>query len=68
VLPVTLADIQRACDLLTLHGTRIKSRDAVHAATMLNNDVTHLISADTHFYAIEEIVRIDPRKPARLKR
>ncbi len=68
VLPVTLADIQRACDLLTRYGTRIKSRDAVHAATMLNNDVTHLISADTHFDAIEGITRIDPRKPARLKR
>ena len=34
---------------------------------MNTNDLTHLISADTHFDAIEGITRVDPRRPARLK-
>jgi len=67
VLPVTLADMQLAFDLVGRHGTSLKSRDAVHAATMLNNGLTHLISADSHFDAIEGITRVDPRKAARLQ-
>lgn len=67
VLPVTLADMQRAFDLVDRYGTKIKSRDAVHAATMLNHGLTHLISADSHFDVIEGITRVDPRKAARLK-
>jgi hypothetical protein len=66
VLPVTLADMQVAFDLVARHGTAIRSRDAVHAATMLNNGLTHLISADSHFDAIGGITRVDPRKAARL--
>lgn len=62
VLPVTLADMQRAFDLVARYGTRIRSRDAVHAATMLNNGLTRIISTDTHFDHIEGITRIDPRK------
>lgn len=67
VLPVTLADMQRALDLFAGYGTKIRSRDAVHAATMLNNDLTHLFSTDSHFDVIEGITRVDPRKPPRLK-
>jgi len=65
VLPVTLADMRRAFDLVTRYGTDIMARDAVHAATMLNNGLTHLISADSHFDSIEGITRVDPRKAAR---
>ena len=68
VLPVTLSDMQLAFDLVGRHGTSIKSRDAVHAATLLNNGLTHLISADGHFDAIEGITRVDPRKAAQVKR
>lgn len=67
VLPVTLADMQRAFDLASRYGTAIRARDAVHAATMLNNGLTHLISADGHFDVIEGITRVDPRKAGRLK-
>lgn len=67
VLPVTLADMQGAFDLVGRYGTTIESRDAVHAATMLNHALTHLISADSHFDVIEGITRVDPRKAARLK-
>jgi predicted nucleic acid-binding protein len=67
VLPVTLADMRRAFDLVGRYGTAITCRDAVHAATMLSNGLTHLISADSHFDVIEGIARLDPQKAARLK-
>jgi predicted nucleic acid-binding protein len=67
VLPVTLADMRRAFDLVDRYGSEITGRDAVHAATMLNNNLTHMVSADSHFDAIEELTRLDPQKAARLK-
>ncbi len=67
VLPVTLADMLGAFDLVDRYRSEITGRDAVHAATMLNNDLTHIISADRHFDAIEGITRLEPQKAARLK-
>ena len=66
VLPVTLRDMQRAFELVERHGEAIAARDAVHAATMLNNGLTRLLSVDTHFDAIGGITRVDPRKATRL--
>jgi hypothetical protein len=66
VLPVTLRDMQRAFGLVERHGETIAARDAVHAATMLNNGLTYLLSADTHFDAIAGITRVDPRKASRI--
>jgi predicted nucleic acid-binding protein len=66
VLPVTLKDMQRAFGLVERHGEAIAARDAVHAATMLNNGVTRLFSADTHFDVIAGITRVDPRTATRL--
>lgn len=63
---MTLKDMQRAFELVERHGDAIAARDAVHAATMLNNGLTHLLSADTHFDAIAGITRVDPRKATRL--
>lgn len=65
VLPVALRDIRRACDIKDRLGTAVRSRDAVHAATMLNHGVTHLIGNDRHFDAIEGIRRVDPADLAR---
>jgi predicted nucleic acid-binding protein len=67
VLPVTLADMHRAFDLVARYGTTITSRDAVHAATTLNYGLKHIISVDSHFDVIEGITRVDPRRAARLK-
>ncbi len=64
VLPVTAPDMRQAFSLLERHGTAIAVRDAVHAATMLNNGLTHLVSADSHFDVIAEITRRDPRRVA----
>ena len=38
----------------------------MHAATMLNNDLTRILSADAHFNTITGITRVDPRKATRL--
>jgi predicted nucleic acid-binding protein len=60
-LPVTDADIRLAVDLFDVHRAMgVKPRDAVHAATMQNNGITHAISADGHFDRFTFITRIDP--------
>ncbi len=63
VLPVTLAEMQRAFALAERYETGITIRDAIHAATMLQHGITHIISADRHFDAIAEVTRIDPARP-----
>ena len=47
-----------ACDLIERH--KDLPRDAVHAATMRNNGLETIISADTHFDRIPGIRRADP--------
>jgi predicted nucleic acid-binding protein len=57
VLPVTLADTDRAKHLLTtVEG--ISARDAVHAGVMLNHDVVHIATFDEGFDRIEGVERL----------
>lgn len=58
VLPVTLADTDRARDLLR-SGCRVSVRDAVHAAVMLNNDVEAVATFDAGFDAIPGVRRLE---------
>ncbi|MEO5760772.1 MAG: type II toxin-antitoxin system VapC family toxin [Vicinamibacteria bacterium] len=56
VLPVSLADTDRARDLVrTQRGLSV--RDAVHAAVMLNNDVKEIATFDAGFDAVPGIKR-----------
>jgi hypothetical protein len=64
VLPVTVQDTDRALELLKTYP-RITSRDAIHASTMLNNDIKAILSTDPHFDLISGIRRVDPAKPKR---
>jgi len=57
VLPVTLADTDRARELLPL-STGLSVRDALHAAVMLNNEVTDIASFDAGFDRIAGIRRV----------
>jgi predicted nucleic acid-binding protein len=58
VLPVTLADTDRARQLVvSVPGASV--RDAVHAAVMLNNDVSRVASFDRGFDAFAGIARLD---------
>jgi len=68
VLSVTLADMQRAFDLADSYRGAITTRDAVHAATVLGNGLTHVVSADGHFDAIDGITRVAPDKGLRTHR
>jgi uncharacterized protein len=61
VLPVTLQDTDRALELLKQYP-QITSRDAIHAATMHNNGIKEILSADPHFDMIPGIRRIDPAR------
>jgi predicted nucleic acid-binding protein len=59
VFPVGVMDTDKALEILkTVNG--ITSRDAIHAATMINNGIKKIISTDSHFDLIPEITRIDP--------
>ncbi len=61
VFPVTLAETHRALQLMKANPA-IMSRDAIHAAAMINNAVKEIISTDSHFDLIPGIKRIDPGK------
>ena len=57
VLPVTLADTDRAKALLA-SSQGISVRDAVHAAVMLNQDVREIATFDEGFDQIDGIERL----------
>jgi uncharacterized protein len=57
VLPVTLADTDRARQLVT-GGSGIGVRDAMHAAVMLNHDVTTIATFDVAFDRIPGVTRL----------
>jgi len=61
ILPVEEIDLLLAIDLLEAYP-KIQTRDAFHAATMIHNGITEIISTDPHFDLIPEIRRIDPAK------
>ena len=58
VLPVTLADTDRAKILLTT-TEGVSARDAVHAAVMLNHDVTRIATFDVGFDRIDGVERME---------
>lgn len=61
ILPITLTDIARARELSVGYPT-LDTRDLIHIAVMLNNDLTHILSADAHFDLVGEIERIPPEQ------
>ena len=59
VLAVESADLALACELLEDHPA-LPVRDAIHAATMRNQGLARLISADAHFDEVPGLVRTAP--------
>ena len=57
VLPVTLADTDRAKEIVC-SGAKVSVRDAVHAAVMHNNGLTALASYDDGFDQLKGIKRL----------
>ena len=61
IMPVTEDDLRLAVDLFDTHrGVGMRPRDAIHAATMRNNGISRLISADRDFDHLDFVTRIDP--------
>jgi predicted nucleic acid-binding protein len=56
LLPVTQDDLLTACDLIELYPA-LPTRDAIHAATMLNNGISEIVTADGHFDNVRGIRR-----------
>lgn len=63
VFPVELQDVQRAKEIL-LSSASISARDALHLAVMEHHGVKRILSFDSGFLEIPEVVRL-PSKPAR---
>ena len=62
ILPVTEADIRLTIELVEQYkNSGIKPRDAINAATLKNNKIKRLISADKDFDNLDFITRIDPK-------
>lgn len=59
VLPVTVTDVARA-RLLSRQYPSLPARDLIHVATMLQNGISVIISADRHFDLVPEVTRRDP--------
>jgi predicted nucleic acid-binding protein len=57
VLPVTLADTDRAKILMT-GTTQVGARDAIHAAVMLNHDLDEIATFDEGFDRIDGVRRL----------
>lgn len=57
VLSATLADTDRACDLVC-GAAGLSARDAVHAAVMLNHEVEWIATFDTGFDRVPGIHRL----------
>src|SRR5262245_55146200 len=60
VLPVTLADTDRARSML-VGSPGVTARDAVHAAVMLNHDIAEIATFDEGFDRIAGIRRVPLR-------
>lgn len=61
ILPVTEKEVSLAMEIMESHP-QIETRDAFHAATMINNGIKEIISTDPHFDIIPQITRIDPQR------
>ncbi len=60
IYPITLLEVERALSLLKEFPSSINTRDAIHAATMMNKGIEKILSTDLHFDIIPGIERIAP--------
>lgn len=59
IFSVKVEDTNKALELLKNYPS-LTTRDAIHAATMINNGIKTILSTDPHFDLIPEIKRISP--------
>lgn len=66
LLSVTPAVVSRASELFRGHPD-LSVRDALHAATMLENGIDTIVTADRHFDSLDGLRRVDPSRAGRLR-
>lgn len=59
LLPITRADVLRSGDILAARP-QLSPRDALHAATALNNGITTIVSADPNLGHVDGLTRLHP--------
>ncbi|MCK6527574.1 type II toxin-antitoxin system VapC family toxin [Myxococcota bacterium] len=59
LLSITRADVLRSGDIL-MARPQLSPRDALHAATALNNGITTIISVDADLEHVDGLSRLDP--------
>ncbi len=63
VLAITRDDMNRTFELFERYKSKnLPPRDLIHAAVMITNGISNVISADKHFDAIREIKRVRPEQ------
>lgn len=62
LLPVAVDDVRTFLALASKGAARVKTRDFLHAAVMLNNGIEKIITVDEDFDDIPGIKRIPPEK------
>lgn len=61
ILSVSVEDIQLSLNIFSqYYQTGLPPRDAIHAATIQNNSIDYILSADKHFDNLPFLQRIDP--------
>lgn len=60
-------DMNLAVTLLQ-RSSSLRTRDAIHAATMLHAGIRRILSTDRHFDAVKGIRRVDPVKLPKVPR
>jgi predicted nucleic acid-binding protein len=59
IYSVTPEDFARALTFQRQYP-QLTARDSLHLASLYNNGITHIVSADHHFNNLPGIIRIDP--------
>lgn len=61
VLPITIKEIEMSLYLYQEYKNKgVSPRDIIHVASMMQNGIKKIVSADRHFDIIEEVERINP--------
>jgi hypothetical protein len=62
VLTISSNEVVKMIELAEVYQDKgVAPRDLVHVAVMINHGIRNIISVDSHFDLIAEVVRIDPR-------
>jgi predicted nucleic acid-binding protein len=65
ILPIDDMDVQRARDLAEAYPA-LSPRDLIHVSVMIRHDLKTIVTADSGFDNVQEVVRLDPQNITKL--